>query len=219
MCGRFPQNKSPNRYAEALDPEWTQVNVDLQPSWNVSPGRDVLVFHDGDAGHVAELLNWGFLPSWADAKANQYINARVESASKKPYFRDAWRSGRCLIPADGWYQWKETPKGKQPYFIHRVDDEPVLMAGLYDTNLQTNITAVVILTMESEGPLRDIHDREPVVLSAEAGRRWIARDTSLDEIAAIAQHPLGSDAFAWHTVSTKVNNVKNDGAELIARIV
>ncbi len=219
MCGRFSQGFSETHYTVTLAPEWTQGNLGLQPSWNVSPGREGLVLHDGDGGHVAELMHWGFLPSWADAEATKYINARVETAAQKPYFRDAWKSGRCLIPADGWYQWKETPKGKQPYFIHRVDDEPALMAGLFDTNRQTNITAFVILTMEAEDPLRGLHDREPVVLSAEAGRRWIARDTPLAEIAAIAQHPLASDAFAWHPVSTRVSNVKNDGADLIARIL
>jgi len=217
MCGRFPQGESETRYAITLDPEWTPQPLDLKPTWNMAPSRQVLVFHDNDAGHVAELLYWGFLPSWADPSARKPINARVETAATKPYFRHAWQSGRCLIPADGWYEWKVTPKGKQPYFIYRADGQPVLMAGLYETNRHANLTSFTILTMEAAGALRDIHDREPLVLSPEAARQWIRRDLAAEEVADIAQHPLTSKSFAWHQVSTKVNNARNDGAELVAR--
>lgn len=217
MCGRFPQSKRPSRYSEAFDPGWKQTDFDLQPSWNVAPSRQVLVFHDNDTGHVAKLLYWGFLPSWADSKARKPINARVETAATIPYFRDAWKTGRCIVPADGWYEWKETPEGKQPYFIYRANEEPVFMAGLYASNRPANITSFAILTMEAEGTLRKIHEREPLVLSAEDARQWIRRDLPAEEIAAIVLHPLTSESFSWHTVSTKVNNTKNDGADLVSK--
>lgn len=218
MCGRFPQNKRPSRYATALDPSWHPRELDLQPSWNVSPGRDVLVFHDNDEGHVTELLHWGFLPSWADTAARKPINARVETAGTSPYFRQAWRQGRCIVPADGWYEWKVGPSGKQPYFIHRADDEPVMMAGLYETNLRANVTSFAILTMDAKGALREIHAREPLVLSAELAQRWIRRDLALSEVNALAQLFLGSASFVWHAISTKVNNAKNDGPDLLAKV-
>lgn len=216
MCGRFPQNKNVSRYAEALYPEWQPQEFELVPSWNVSPGRDVLVFHDSYSGHVAELLHWGFLPYWADAKARKPINARVESAATSPYFRHAWKISRCVIPADGWYEWQVTPAGKQPYFIYRADHEPVMMAGLYEVNRHANLTSFAILTVEAEDGLRELHEREPLVLSAEAARQWVRRDLRPDEVAAIALHPLTSAAFAWHKISTRVNNARNDGADLIA---
>ena len=217
MCGRFPQGQSETRYAISLDPEWTPLPLDFKPTWNMSPSRQALVFHDDDSGHVAELFYWGFLPSWADATAQKPINARVETAATKPYFRHAWKSGRCLVPADGWYEWKETPGGKQPYFIHRVDNEPVFLAGLYETNSRANGTSFTILTMEATGSLRDIHEREPLVLSAEAGRRWIRRDLATRDISPIVHDALTSESFAWHKVSTKVNNARNDVPDLVTQ--
>ena len=173
------------------------------------------MFHDGEAGHLAEIFQWGLLPAWADPAGQKPINARVETAATKPYFRKAWKSGRCLIPADGWYEWKVEDKVKQPYFIHRADDQPILMAGLYETNPKANITSFTILTTDADGDLREVHDRKPVVLSGSAANQWIRKELATDEIAAIAQNPLSAEWFDANPVSTKVNNPKNDGAELI----
>ena len=218
MCGRFAQSQPVIHYAKALDPKWQPPPLELAPAWNMAPGRDALVFHDDEKGHVTSFLHWGFLPSWADPTGQKPINARVETAASKPYFRKAWKSGRCLIPADGWYEWKQGERSKQPYFIHRADNEPVLMAGLYESNPHANITTFTILTMDSTGALREIHEREPLVLSAEAGLKWVRRDTHHDEIAALATHALTFDQFAWHPVSTRVNNARNEGAELVEPI-
>lgn len=218
MCGRFTQGFSETHYTMRLDGGWTPAPQDLTPTWNMAPSRQALVLHDDDSGHVAELLYWGFLPAWADPSGSKLINARVETAATKPYFRDAWRSGRCLVPADGWYEWKVTAGGKQPYFIHRADDEPLFMAGLYATNPQLKVTSFAILTTEAKGELREIHDREPLVLSPEAAREWIRRDLPAADIAAIAKLALTAESFSWHPVSTKVNSAKNDGAELIAKV-
>ncbi len=218
MCGRFSQSRRPSRYAEALDPEWQPASLELQPSWNVTPGRDVLVFYDAESGHVAALLHWGFLPAWADAGARKPINARVETAARSPYFRHAWMSGRCLIPADGWYEWQAIPGGKLPYYIHRADGEPVFLAGLYEANRHENIASFAILTTEASGALRGIHEREPLVLPVEAARRWMRRDSAAEEVAALAGHALASTGFAWHAISTRVNNARNDDPELIAPV-
>ena len=180
--------------------------------------RRALVFHDGDAGHLAELLHWGFLPAWADPKTQKPNNARVEAAATKSYFRKAWKTGRCLIPADGWYEWKVADKLKQPFFIHRADDQPMLIAGLYETNPHANITSFAILTTDAEGDLREVHDRKPIVLSASAANQWINRELGADEITAIAQSPLTAEWFSWHSVSTKVNNTRNDGVELCSAV-
>jgi putative SOS response-associated peptidase YedK len=215
MCGRFAQSQPVIHYAHALDPAWEPLPLDLKPTWNLAPSRQALVFREGESGRMAELLHWGFLPAWADPKGQKPINARVETAASKPYFRKAWKSGRCLIPADGWYEWKESDKGKLPYFIHRADDQPILMAGLYDSNPHANVTTFAILTTEADGSLREVHDRKPLVLSREAGQEWISGDLVTGKIAELAQHPLSAEWFAWHVVSTRVNNTRNDGAELL----
>jgi len=217
MCGRFTQGFSETHYAMTLDSGWTPAPLHLKPTWNVAPSRQALVLHDDDSGHVAELLHWGFLPSWADPAAAKPINARVETAATKPYFRHAWKAGRCLIPADGWYEWKATAGGKQPYFIHRADDEPLFMAGLYETNPQVKVTSFAILTTEAKGDLREIHDREPLVLSPEAATEWIRPDLPAADVAAISQLAPPSGNFSWHAVSARVNNTKNDGAELMLK--
>lgn len=215
MCGRFAQSQSINNYAQALDPAWAPTAVDLHPTWNMAPSRPALVFHTGNNGRMAELFKWGLLPSWADPMAQKPINARLDTAAIKPYFRKAWKTGRCLIPADGWYEWKDSDKGKIPYFLYRTNQQPLLMAGLYETNLHANITTFAILTTDADGDLRDVHDRKPVVLSAEAANQWIDGKLQTDEIAVVAAHSLTSEHFTWHTVSTKVNNSRNDDAELI----
>jgi putative SOS response-associated peptidase YedK len=218
MCGRFAQSQPIIKYARALDPEWTPSGLEFHPTWNLAPSRKALVFRDGEASHLAEIFQWGLLPAWADPAGQKPINARVETAATKPYFRKAWKSGRCLIPADGWYEWKVKDKVKQPYFIHRADDQPILMAGLYETNPHANITSFTILTTDADGNLREVHDRKPVVFSASAANQWISKELAADEIAAIAQTPLSAEWFAWHTVSTKVNNTRNDGDELVSKI-
>ncbi len=218
MCGRFAQSQPIIHYARALDLAWYPMSLDLQPTWNLAPGRRALVFHETDLEPSAELFHWGFLPAWADSNAQKPINARVETAASKPYFRKAWKAGRCLIPADGWYKWLGTAKSKQPYFIHHSDDQPILMAGLYETNTHANITSFSILTTEAEGSLRDVHNRKPLVLSAESGKQWIRHNLAADEITTLAQSSLIDERFAWHAVSTKVNNARNEGAELISRL-
>lgn len=211
MCGRFAQSQSIDNYARALDPAWIPPPIELHPTWNMAPSRKALAFHNGEGGHVAEQFQWGFLPSWADPQAQKPINARLETAATKPYFRKAWKTGRCLIPADGWYEWKTTDKGKIPYFLYRADNQPLLMAGLYETNSHADITTFAILTTDADGALREVHDRKPVVLSAEAGSQWLG---SQDEIGAETIHSLTVESFSWHTVSTKVNSTRNDDEDL-----
>lgn len=184
----------------------------------MAPSRRALVFRDDELGHLAELLHWGFMPSWADNQAQKPINARVESAASKPYFRNAWKSGRCLIPADGWYEWKIVAGSKQLYFFHRADEQPILMAGLYETNSHVNVTSFAILTTASSGALRELHDRMPLVLSAETAKEWIRRDLMAEDINALANNPLPVDQLAYYAVSTKVNNARNDGVELVEKI-
>ena len=219
MCGRFSQSKSVQTYAKALDSAWEPDSLDCHPTWNMAPGTKGIVFHETDSGRTASLMNWGFLPGWADpTKGQKPINARVETAASKPYFRKAWKSGRCLIPADGWYEWIAGVRVKQPYFIHSADNQPILMAGLYDFNPHANLTTYAILTTDADNSLREVHDRKPVVLSPEAGKTWINLDLNDAEIQAVVQNEIKADGFSWHAVSTKVNNARNDGADLVQTI-
>ena len=135
MCGRFAQSQPLIQYARALDPEWTPPALEMQPTWNLAPSCRALVFHDGDAGHLAELLQWGFLPAWADPKTQKPNNARVETAATMSYFRKAWKTGRCLIPADGWYEWKVADKLKQPFQLSSTREDFDLPQNHFKNNM------------------------------------------------------------------------------------
>jgi len=205
MCGRFAQSEPAVKYARMLDPTWDLSSIDLQPSWNLAPGRQALVFYDDQSAHTAELLHWGFIPAWAETNSYKANNARVETAATKPYFRKAWKSGRCLIPADGWYEWQLLNKQlfnkvKRPFFIHRADNQPMLMAGLFESNPHVGVTSFAVLTTDADNSLREVHHRKPVVLSAESGLQWIKPSLANDEIDELAQASLSADHFAWHTV-------------------
>lgn len=205
----IPQNKRPSRYETDLDPEWGQTYMfsDYIPSWNVSPRRNVLVLHhDNEAGHVAEL--WGFLPSWAASRARRPINARIETAATSSYFR-AWRGGRCVVPVDG----------IQPAKFMISCSAKTRPRSFWSTSTKSTVTRTQQRSPSCQprqrGALCDIHEREPVALSAELARQRITRDMSLPEISEVLHQSLPFNSFHWHTISSRVNNPKNDGADLL----
>lgn len=214
MCGRYSQSQPLTRYAHALDPEWNPEKDGRPSTWNLAPGQNSWALISGGEEILAAVLKWGLLPSWADKDGAKPINAKVETADTKPYFRRAWKSGRCLIPADGFYEWTEKPKvGKQPWFIHRKDDVPVLFAGLWEHNPHSGDATFAILTMATDGEMKVIHDRKPVMLDQEEALRWIDPMLKPAEIRGVANSAMHDDRFAWHKVSTMVNNPRNDGPE------
>lgn len=218
MCGRFSQSQPTQKYAEAVDPAWQPESLLFQPTWNLAPGRQAQVFtFDGNEYH-ASPMHFGFLPAWAEATAQKSNNARVETAASKPYFRKAWKTGRCLIPADGWFEWQASLKSKQPFYLYRADHEPILMAGLCETNPHLGVTSFAILTTDADGDLRQVHDRKPIVLSAELAKAWMKPNLDTDAITEISHSSLSADNFAWHAVSTQVNNARNDGADLVVQV-
>lgn len=216
MCGRFSQSQPLTHYAHALDPEWNPEKDGRSSTWNLAPGQNSWAFLSGGEETLAAVLKWGLLPSWADKADAKPINAKVETAATKPYFRKAWKSGRCLIPGDGWYEWTEEAKvGKQPWFVRRSDDVPVLFAGLWEHNPHSGDSTFAILTMATDGEMKAIHERKPVVLGREDALRWIDLSLKPDEIREVANSALHDDHFQWHKVSTQVNNPRNDGPELL----
>lgn len=218
MCGRFSQSQPTQTYAKTVDPAWQPEPLPLQPTWNLAPSKQAQVFtSDGEQYH-AGLMYFGFLPAWAEPTAQRSNNARVETAACKPYFRKAWKTGRCLIPADGWFEWQASLKSKQPFYLYRADHDPILMAGLYETNPHLGITSFAILTTEADGDLRQVHDRKPIVLSADLAKGWMKPDLDQVSVAEVSQSSLSANHFAWHAVSTRVNNARNDGDDLAAPV-
>jgi putative SOS response-associated peptidase YedK len=199
------------------------------PNFNVAPTNQVAVVVDRPVDDVVQrqlrTARWGLVPSWAKDPAigSRMINARWENAAEKPAFRAAFAKRRCLIPADGYFEWYAPPVAagapkprKQPYFIHREDGADLALAGLYEfwrpTPQDEWLVTVTVLTTDSAGPLATIHDRMPVVIDPAGYRAWLDPagrvDTSFDAL-------LGAERLVAYPVSTAVNSVRNNGPALL----
>ncbi len=241
MCGRFAAAKDTATLVDEFQIE-TVVEPAPAPSFNVAPTDQVAFVVDRPVaeGDEAERLQrqlrtarWGLVPSWAkDPKiGSRMINARWENAAEKAAFRAAFAKRRCLIPADGYFEWY-TPEGspaggagpapgagkprKQPYFIHRADGAPLALAGLYEFWRPSPegewLVTVTVLTCASAGPLAALHDRMPVVLDPSGYSTWLDPGSSVD---ASFDARLAVDLLTLYPVSTAVNSVRNNSQDLL----
>lgn len=245
MCGRFISRSTPGELAERFRVDEVAIHDAAEPDYNVAPRAKVMVVRERrreDAQQrVLSRIRWGLVPSWAKeiAIGDRMINARAETLAEKPAYRRAFAKRRCLIAADGFYEWKvvgepTTPKGrpkKQPYFIHRPDDAPMAFAGLWEVwkvpadQLGTVpddgdgwLRTCVIVTTRANDLLAPVHDRMPVVLPEAAWSRWLDRDlvdpAALDDLLV----PAPDEDFALHPVSTRVNRAVNNDESLITPV-
>ncbi len=226
MCGRYARARYGIDYliplASDRDNRWPILNDATPtdtPSWNAAPGsRQPVIYPDG----VVRLVHWGYRPAWAAAKGlPQMINAKVEKATSSAWAA-MWESGRVIVPADYWYEWKTESNGKQPYAIHTKNGQPLYVAGL--TNVRPDRDpregdGFVIVTAEAGAGLVDVHDRRPVVLSADVAREYLDSATSAERAAYLARTAAEThEAFAWFPVSRKVNRAGVEGPELVEPI-
>ena len=227
MCGRFVSASPPDeiaRYFDASAPEAL-----LEPSYNVAPTNDVYaVTADGGVRRV-EALHWGLVPGWAkDPKVgSRMINARAETLATKNAYKPALKRRRCLIPADGFYEWKKLPdsKRKQPYFISRPDGERFAFAGLWEVwrgpkdaegnRTEDPLRSCTIITTTPNDTMAEIHDRMPVILPPSAWDAWLDPDNDDLETLGKLLVPAPANVTQLLPVSTEVNNVRNKGARLI----
>jgi putative SOS response-associated peptidase YedK len=229
MCGRFTLRTPATVLIEHFDIDVhneTQLAL-FDPRYNIAPTQDVIVVRaDAATGRrAASMMRWGLLPSWTKqiTSGPPVINARSETLAEKPAFRTALRSRRCLIPADGFYEWQLTPGGgkgkKQPCYIHRPDGNPFAFAGLWETwkspDSQLVIESCTIVTTSANAALASLHDRMPVILAPNDYGLWL--DANVSEPAKL-QHmlaPCGNDELVAEPVSTHVNRVANDDPRCI----
>ena len=205
MCGRYVQTKHARRRAYSLagSPPASEARPE---TWNLTPTTLSLVLRatsDGDKS--ADWLTWSFRDG--SPSSLKPINARVETAAKKPLFRDAWKNRRCIVPADGWYEWREEAGRKQPYYFHLRSGEPLFFAGLWSGD------TFCILTTKANGLLAQIHDRRPLALVDAAASTWI-NDAPLGPEELLPKL-ISPDEIAFHSVSSRVSSPRNDSPELI----
>jgi putative SOS response-associated peptidase YedK len=220
MCGRFVITSPP----AALRQIFGYVErPNFPPRHNIAPTQPIpVVIIENNARHF-RLMRWGLLPAWVEdpRKFTLLINARSETVLEKPAFKNAIKRRRCLIPADGYYEWQASGGRKRPHFIHRRDGTPMGLAGLAETWIGPNgeeLDTVAIVTAPASADLAVLHDRVPVTISPADFGRWL--DCSADEaetVMALLTAP-GEGEFVWHEVSTRVNRAANDDAQLILPI-
>jgi putative SOS response-associated peptidase YedK len=216
MCGRYVITSPP----EALRQLFGYLEQpNFPPRYNIAPTQPIPVMMS-ENGRNFRLMRWGLWPAWVKdpRKFTLLINARAETVKEKPAFKNAIRRRRCLIPADGYYEWQSVEGTKRPYFIHRRDGHPIGFAGLAETWIGPNgeeVDTVAIVTAPASADLAVLHHRVPVTINAADFERWL--DCRADEADTVTPLMRGPDVgeFVWHEVSMRVNHVANDDAQLV----
>ncbi len=214
MCGRFAFY-SPSEATAAL------FGIDdapaVEPRYNIAPTQYIAAIRNaGDSGRELTMLRWGLVPFWAKDPAigNRMINARAETVAEKPAFRAAFKKRRCLILADGFYEWRKEGSGKTPYYISTADDEAFVFAGLWeswqDKESDESLQTTTIITTEANAFMQPLHHRMPVILGHAGGEAWLQGKPDVLDAAA----PGAPRLRAWPVART-VNNARNEGEDLI----
>jgi len=242
MCGRYVSARKKQELLEEFQVELDgAADEELRPDYNVAPTKKVYAVlarpvkaadgaADGPPVRQLRVLRWGLVPSWAKDPSigSRMINARVETVAEKPSFRQAFARRRCLLPADGYYEWQADGSGrggrKRPFFIRPADGGVMAMAGLYefwrdrarpaDDPEAWLVTCTVITTAAEHEPAR-IHDRMPMIVPRERWADWLDPDLTVAEEARRLLAPAPPGTFTLHPVSDLVNSVRNNGPELI----
>lgn len=219
MCGRFSQSKSAETIAQVF-----QVNnvPPLTPRYNIAPTQQIqtILQNAEQSQRQFQMLHWGLIPSWAkDPKMGaRMINARAETVTEKPSFRAAFKQRRCLILADGFYEWQQQEKNKQPFYFRMNDEHPFAFAGLWEHWKSGDgevIDSCTILTTEPNDLMRPVHNRMPVIIDPKDYDLWLDTEVKKPELLQPLLHPYSAEEMTAYPVSTKVNKPVNDSAELI----
>jgi len=227
MCGRMTQTTDPAEVARIFDAD-SRVDEDSDDAgarYNVAPTQPLtVVLQRSDEGRVVEQHRWGLIPSFSkSAKSGaRMINARAETIATSPAFRSSFRKRRCIVPSDGFYEWQRTDGPKQPYFLHPPADAVLAMAGLWavwkDPETGLWVPSAAVVTTEANRLMSTIHDRMPVLLPREAWDDWLDPAVDDREYLQSLLQPAPDDVLAMFPISTRVNNVRNQGAELVEPI-
>jgi putative SOS response-associated peptidase YedK len=232
VCGRYAAARDAAEIAEWFEAEQLPA-VELPRRYNVAPTNEVYIVRDEDGTRSVATASWGLIPSWSKnaSHASRMINARAETVASKPAYRSAFRKRRCLVPADGYYEWRApttnpsaSRKGvKQPFFIHAADGHQLAMAGIFevwvDGASSAPVTSCSILTQESVGELATIHDRMPVLVPQSLWAQWldpasVDPQELLEEIIEVDRRGI-DELVTSYPVSTRVNKPGNEGPVLI----
>lgn len=221
MCARYTMTQvSIEAIAEELGV--TSVEAELSPQFNIAPTEEApIVIASKEGERRLGLARFGFVPHLAKSlrEGTRFLNARAETVAKKPAYRDAFSRHRCLVVADGFYEWRTEGKIKTPFWFHLPGGQLFAFAGLWsawrDPEARSWITSFTILTREAEGPVRAVHDRMPVILEPEVYGAWLSRELrDPEKVMPLLEHVRAEELCA-REVSREVNNVRNKGPALL----
>jgi putative SOS response-associated peptidase YedK len=214
MCGRFTLHSRDRIKLKGF----AALDLPFEPRYNIAPSQQILVIADFGKGIEARMLTWGLIPSWStDGKG--FINARAETLEEKPSFSESFRLRRCLIPADGFYEWKHSGREKRPYYIYGRDEEPLVFAGIWDTwrNRSEVIASCAIITTAANELVGEMHDRMPAILPPGVPETWLDRRTSRVKLLEMLR-PYPASRMNIYPVGHSVNSPDHDAADLLARV-
>ncbi len=211
MCGRFTLHSRDRIKMKGL----TALDLPFEARYNIAPSQQILAIADFGKGIEARMLTWGLIPSWStDGKG--FINARAETLEEKPSFSESFRLRRCLIAADGFYEWKRTGREKRPFYIHSSGEAPFMLAGIWDTWRKRDqlITSCAIVTTPANELVAELHNRMPAMLPPEVHEAWLDRGTTLNELLQMLT-PYPASQMKTYPVSRNVNSPDCDSPDLL----
>jgi putative SOS response-associated peptidase YedK len=224
MCGRMTQQTSPSEIARIFDADdrLEEDTAVLEPRFNVAPTDPLtVVLERGDEGRVVEQHRWGLVPSFATSlkEGAKRINARAETVASSPAFRASFRARRCIVPSDGFYEWRRAGSVRQPFLLHPPTGAVMAMAGLWavwkDPATGSWVPSAAVITTEANRRVATVHDRMPVLLPREVWDDWLDRTVDDEAYLLSLLVPAPDAVLEMRPVSTKVNDVRNQGPELI----
>ncbi len=221
MCGRFTLASKAQTIAEYFG---IDLPYDLKPRYNIAPSQDVLVIKQSTE-HKPEfcIMRWGLVPAWQKEEeiSTQWINARSDTINEKPLFKNLFRHKRCLIIADGFYEWQTTSHGKCPYYIYKSNHQPFAIAGIWEHwegKDGKSIKSCLLLTTEANLEVKAIHHRMPVILQKSQYPSWLnSKNNEIEMLKSFMQPYLPPDLVS-HEISTYVNSPKNDDEQCVVEI-
>lgn len=220
MCGRFAQRTDSKKLAKVFGVAEVPV---MEARFNITPAQDILGVFQSEDGRQVTFYQWGLVPSWAKDKSmgSRLINARSETVAEKPAFREAFKKRRCIIPADGFYEWQKTDGKKQPFFFRMRNESPFGFAGLWEHwegRGGESINSCTILTTEANDVLRPVHDRMPVILHPDDYDLWLDSDVRKLELVKELLSSYPASEMMSYPVGTSINSPRNQGAKLIEQV-
>ena len=215
MCGRYTLKSSAKKVAEFFNLH----NIpDILPRYNIAPTQQILTVRLLEGDRSGDLLRWGLIPVWAASPqaGPPLINARSDTVAEKPSFRTAFKKRRCLVPADGFFEWKKEGKKKLPHLFTLADGDPFAIAGIWETWERggEKIESVCLITTEANEVAQAVHDRMPVILPPEVYAAWLDLSTTSDQAKAFLR-PFPASGMKVRQVSDVVNNARHDGPDCI----